>query len=144
MNLLAPVSSIMTIDLVTVNPEDRLEMVKDIFEKKNIHHIPVVRFKKIVGLISKSDFLHFLRGTSDNPEDRFINQARLRAFRAKDIMTEGLAKIESKDRINVALELFKVNRFHAIPVVDNEELIGIVTTFDIIDALSKEPTNISS
>ena len=144
MNLLAPVSSIMSTDLVTVNPEDKLEMVKEIFDKRNIHHIPVVRFKKIVGLISKSDFLHFLRGTSENPEDRFINQARLRAFRAKDIMTEGLAKIESTERINVAIELFKVNRFHAIPVVDKDELIGIITTFDIIDALSKESTSTPS
>jgi CBS domain-containing protein len=31
-----------------------------------------------------------------------------------------------------------VNRFHAIPVVDNEELVGIVTTFDIIKSLNNE------
>jgi acetoin utilization protein AcuB len=51
-------------------------------------------------------------------------------------MTKGLAKLDPEDRINVALEIFLVNRFHAIPVVKNEELVGIVTTYDIIKTLA--------
>jgi acetoin utilization protein AcuB len=48
-------------------------------------------------------------------------------------MTKGLAVLESNDRIGVAIEIFKENLFHAIPIVDDEELKGIVTTFDLID-----------
>lgn len=138
MNVLAPISSIMTKNLITVTPEDKLTTIKEIFEKHNIHHIPVVRYKSIVGIVSKTDFLYFLRGFSHNDEDKFVNDARLRAYRAEDIMTKGMAKLESSERINVALEVFKVNRFHAIPVVDNDELVGIITTFDIIRALADE------
>lgn len=138
MNVLAPVKSIMSTKLVTVNPADKLTVVKEIFEEHPIHHIPVVRFKEIVGIISKSDFLHFLRGFSRNEEDRFVNYARLRAYTAEDIMTKGLAKLSSEERINVALDVFLTNRFHAIPVVDNGDLVGIVTTFDIIKALAGE------
>ena len=36
----------------------------------------------------------------------------------------------------MALEIFNVNIFHAIPVVDEGRLVGIVTTFDIIKQLS--------
>lgn len=137
MNVLDAVSTIMSKDLITVGPHDPLTDVKEIFEKYNIHHVPVVKFKKIVGIVSKSDFLYFMRGFSTSEEDRFINDARMRAYTAEEIMTKGLAKVEPEDRIGVALEVFKVNRFHAIPVVKNDELVGIVTTFDIIKALAE-------
>ena len=55
-------------------------------------------------------------------------------------MTKGLAKLTPDQRINVALEIFMENRFHAIPVLDEAsgELVGIITTFDIIKALATE------
>ena len=55
-------------------------------------------------------------------------------------MTKGLAKLTPDQRINVALEIFLENRFHAIPVVEEQsgELIGIITTFDVIKALASE------
>lgn len=141
MNILAPVSTIMTKDLLTVNPKDNLKVVKEIFEQNRLHHIPVVRHKKIVGLISKTDLLYFLKGA--NPEkEKVRNEKLLEKFCAEDIMTTGLAKLESDDRINVALEVFKENLFHAIPIVDEEELCGIVTTYDVIKALSEEKVKI--
>lgn len=136
MDLLAPVSTIMTTNLITVNPEDKLEVVKQIFDEHHIHHIPVVRFKKIVGLISDTDLKYFLKGFGGDDYGKALDSARLQTYKAEDIMTKGLAKVESSDRINVVLEVFKVNRFHAIPVVDNDELVGIVTTFDIIKAVA--------
>ncbi|WP_353483207.1 CBS domain-containing protein [Haliscomenobacter sp.] len=139
MNVLAPVKSIMSTHLITVAPSDKLSIVKDIFEDHNIHHIPVVRYKELIGIISKTDFLHFLQGFSPSQEDRFVNYARLRSYAAEEIMTKGLAKLNPNDRINIALEIFMVNRFHAIPVVENDDLVGIVTTYDIIKALASEP-----
>lgn len=138
MNILAPVKTIMSSKLITVNEADKLKVVKDIFDSHHIHHIPVVRFKEIVGIISKTDFLYFLRGFHSNEEDRFVNEARLSAFSAEEIMTKGMAKLNPNDRISVALSIFLENRFHAIPIVDNEELVGILTTFDIIRALANE------
>lgn len=139
MNILAPVKSIMTTELITVNPEDKLLAVKEIFEKHKIHHLPVVRYRTMVGLISKTDFLHFLRGFQHTPEDALVNEARLRAYTAESIMTKGLAKVLPDDRINVALMVFLENRFHALPVVNEEnELVGIITTFDIIKQLESD------
>ncbi len=139
MNILAPVKTIMSSNLLTVSPVDKLTHIQELFDQHNIHHLPVVRYKELVGLVSKTDFLHFIRGFNHNEEDRFVNEARLRAYTAKDIMTTGLAKLNPNDRINVALEIFLVNRFHAIPIVEeNNELVGIITTFDIIKAASGE------
>lgn len=141
MNIMAPVSSIMSQNLITVTPEEKLIAIKDIFDKHPIHHVPVVKFKTIVGIISKSDFLHFIRGFSHNADDQFVDSARLRTFKAEDIMTRGLVKLDKRDPIRTVIDLFKINRFHAIPITDGEELIGIVTTYDIIKRIAEEPVN---
>lgn len=140
MNVFAPISSLMTDHkhLVTVSPEDNLAKVKEIFDTHKFHHIPVVNFRQIVGIISKIDFEHFLGGASLYGEDQGTNNERLTNTHAKDIMTAHLGKVEPDDRINVALEIFMLNRFHALPVVKNDELVGIITPFDILKKLSDE------
>ena len=136
MNAYAPISTIMETDLVTVNPEETLLVVKKIFEQHSFHHLPVVRFKKIVGIISKTDFQHFTGGLNHASEQEITDL--LADKKAEDIMTKGLGKLEPDDRINVALEIFSKNWFHALPVVKNDELIGIVTTQDVIKAIINE------
>jgi len=140
MNTFATIASLMTDHrhLVTVNPEDSLLKVKEIFDTHKFHHIPVVRFREIIGIISKTDFVHFLGGASLYEHDRFINESRLKRTLAKDIMTSGLGKVEPDDRLNVALEIFCGNWFHALPVVQDGELVGIITPYDIMRALLDE------
>jgi acetoin utilization protein AcuB len=53
-------------------------------------------------------------------------------------MTTRLGKVAPDDRINVALEIFIINRFHALPVVEDGDLVGIITPFDIMKALADE------
>ena len=137
-NPLEPVSSIMSTDLVTLSPGDDLWTAKELFDKNKIHHIPVVRYKDIVGLLSKSDLDLFYHGYSKG-KDAQVEKELMRETRVDEIMVKQLAKLEAKDSIRTALEVFKLNRFHALPVVENgDDLIGMVTTHDIIIALSEE------
>ena len=137
MNILLPVSTIMTSDLITLGPKDTLEKVKEVFEKNRIHHIPIVKFNTIVGMISKSDYLAFSRGFR-SPSDRFLEEVRHQNWIVADIMTTGLAKVAPNEPIRTALEVFKKNRFHALPICEEDKLVGLLTTFDIIDFVSKE------
>jgi len=143
MNLLSPISTIMTSNLVTITPSEPLTRVKEIFDEHNIHHIPVVNYKKIVGIISKTDFSYFLWGYTNNEMTDSLTSNRLKTWSAEDIMSTKLAKVESTDAIRAALEVFKINRFHALPVVDNDELVGILTPLDIVMALADEPISLS-
>ena len=142
MNLLAPISTIMTKNVIGVSPDESLAQVREIFDRNSIHHIPVVRYKSIVGMISKTDFVHFLHGFKGNDMDKFIDETRLRSWKVEEIMTKGLAKVDSNEPIRNVLEVFLVNRFHAIPIVDENQLVGIVTTFDIIKAIAQEPVKL--
>ena len=137
MNVIAPVSSIMSTNLFTVKADDNLNVVKELFEKHKFHHVPVVIGKQIMGIISYSDFAHYVKGM-DGYEEKFIKERRLLQTTAADIMTRGLAKLEPDDRIDVAVNIFKENLFHALPVVKDGELVGMVTTHDIIKLLADE------
>ena len=123
---------------MTVSPGDRMSVVKEIFDTNKIHHLPVVRYTTLVGIISKTDLMYFLRGLESTPYNDMVEKSRLYNFTAEDIMTTGIATLESNERVNVALQVFSENLFHAIPVVDNNELVGMLTTFDIIKALVEE------
>jgi len=143
MNLLATVQTIMSTDLITIKKDDTLKMVEDIFRKNKIHHIPVLEGQKLVGIVSKSDYLFFKRGFNDQKEDNRIDLFRLKTHKASEIMTEGLATLDFDQKINVALEIFKENLFHAIPILKDNQLVGMLTTYDIINnlALDKEAFN---
>ncbi len=136
MNLLDKVSNIMTTDLICVNEDDTLASIRHIFQSHRIHHIPVLRDGLFVGILSKSDFSFFKKGFNDISNNKIIEDVRLNNYTAKDIMTTKVAKLSKDDRINVALEIFKENLFHAIPVVEEDKIVGIVTTYDIIKALA--------
>lgn len=144
MNILTPISEIMTTNLITVNPKDTISSVKHKFDAHQIHHLPVVRYKELVGLISKSDLLYFMKGLRVNETGGAEKNAiRLSHYCVKDIMTVGLATVEPREPIRTALEIFKENILHALPVVQDDELIGIITTHDIIVALADEKIKLS-
>lgn len=139
MNIQDPISTIMSTDLMVVQSEDKVVVVKDIMEVNGIHHVPVVNFNQLIGLISKSDLLHFLKGMNDNSYQDLMNDVRLKNYTAEEIMTEDLECLEPEDSIEKAIELFQENRFHAIPIVkDTDDLVGILTTFDIINLIAKK------
>ncbi len=138
MDFKAPISKFMTTKLITVTPRDRMTAVKGIFDKHRFHHIPVVKDTTLVGMISKTDYLHFLSGKNINAYDQLIEDSRLHNYTVEDVMTKGIATLESSERINVALQVFSENLFHAIPIVDNGELVGMLTTLDIIKVLMEE------
>ena len=139
MNIQAPISTIMTTDLMMVQSDDKVVIVKDIMEANGIHHVPVVDFNKLVGMISKSDLLHFLKGMNYNGYQDLMNDVRLKNYSAKEIMTEDLECLQPEDSIEKAINLFQKNRFHSIPVVkEDSSLVGILTTFDIINLITEK------
>lgn len=116
------VSTIMTKELITVHPDDKLSMVLEAFKTKKIHHLPVIEDGKLVGLITTSDLMWLNRSFDDYS-----------SVQVSDVMTRKLATLEPSAKIGTAAEIFLENWFHALPIVDeNELLVGIVTSFDIL------------
>jgi acetoin utilization protein AcuB len=128
----------MSIDLKTAGPKDEITVLKEIFDKFRIHHVPIVDENKVVGVVSKSDFLYLLRGFTDNEMDHYREMAKLRAFKVREIMYQPVETIRQSEPVKKAVAVLAENRFQCLPVVnDEDELVGIVTTHDIIDMVNE-------
>ena len=70
--------------------------------------------------------------------DRFRESAKLRGFKVKEIMHDRVVTIQDDTPIRQVVAILAENRFRALPVVNsNSELVGIVTTHDIIDMVNE-------
>ncbi len=133
----------MTTQLVTVNPDDSLEKVDQIFNSYPFHHVPVVDDQnKLLGIISKADYYVLCDHMSLFRKDQ-VKQENLRFFQsllASEVMTKEVVKLRAEDSLMAAAHLFKANRFHAIPIVDDQEhLKGIISTLDLINYAYCQP-----
>lgn len=116
------VDSIMVKNPITLSPDSSLQEVKEIFTKNRIHHIPITDQGVLVGLVTTYDLWKI-----NKPFEDYGN------IKVSEIMSTKVAKIAPEDKIGTAAEIFLDNRFHALPIVDeNNKLIGIVTSFDIL------------
>lgn len=130
------IGKIMTTKVITLHPEDTMDKVKKIFESNNIHHIPIVDQGRVVGIISKTDYLKLLHGFTlfKTSKSDSYNVAILRSLLVREVMTKQVAKLKTEDSLEMAVGFFRENLFHALPVVNDEgELVGIVTTYDLLN-----------
>lgn len=116
-----PLSSIMTRNVITAGENDKLSVARDIFLQNRVHHLPIVEGTRLVGILTTYDLFKFVNKSTDYDTTLI-----------KDVMTTHLATLEPEDKVGSAAELFLENLFHAVPIVKDGELKGIVTSFDVI------------
>lgn len=116
-----PLSSIMTRNVVTAGPNDKLSVAREIFMRNRVHHLPIVDGRKLVGILTTYDLFKWNGKNGDNDSTL-----------VRDVMTTHLATLEPDDKVGSAAELFLENLFHAVPIVKDGDLHGIVTSFDVL------------
>ena len=123
-----PISTIMTKKVVCVTPEQKIIDVKHIYENQKFHHhIPVTEDGKLVGILSLIDFMYHIKGAGLNDDNTIYNELTV-----KDIMTSKPYSVNPDTSITVVAEELTKGRYHAIPIVENENVVGIVSTADLI------------
>ena len=128
------VRNIMSEKLITLHPKDKLRKAKDIFNKYRIHHIPVEVMNDIRGILSLGDIL-YLEGVVTNSFDEFIKNKRLDTLSIDEVMTKKPYTVEADMHLSEALDLMIEKNVNALPVVEDGELVGIVTTYDMMKDL---------
>ncbi len=131
-----PVSSIMTTQLVVLNTTDSLEKAEHLFKKHRIRHIPVIESEqRIVGMLSLTDLLRisFADGAYEDEEE--IETVVYEMFSLPQVMAKNIKTVAPDTTIKEVAELLAKEEFHALPVVEEGNLVGIVTTTDLIKYL---------
>ncbi|NNE29644.1 MAG: CBS domain-containing protein [Saprospiraceae bacterium] len=114
----------MTPQVITIKESDTVYKAKDIFTEYPFHHIPVVNdLGKLTGIVSMLDLPSAVKnGLSD----------------VASVMTPEPTVLASDDSIGLAADIFLANSFHAIPIMENGHLIGILTTHDLLRHVFKD------
>ncbi len=132
-----PISQIMTTDVITLNIIDTLETAKELFSKHNIKHIPIVQNKEVIGILSYSDMLRISYAEvsdDDSSVDTFVYDM----YTIKQVMAKNLFMVPPNSTIKDVAKMLNEKEFHALPVVEDNELVGIVTTTDLINYLIEQ------
>jgi CBS domain-containing protein len=133
-----PVSSIMTTKLITLNVKDGLDKAEHLLKKHKIRHIPVLKNNKIVGMLSLNDILRISFADGAYREEENIASSIYEMFTIRQLMIRNLETVTPETTIKEVAELLINREYHSLPVVEDGNLKGMVTTTDIIKYLLKQ------
>ncbi|NNC50553.1 MAG: CBS domain-containing protein [Flaviramulus sp.] len=124
-----PVSSIMTKNIICVSPKQKIIDVKHIYEKEKFHHhIPVTENDRLVGMVSLIDFMYRIKGAGLDDKNSIYNELLV-----KDIMTSNPFSLSPDATIKEIVTELSKGKFRAIPLVEDNKVVGIVSTEDLMN-----------
>jgi len=122
------IDSIMTRDVVWVNPKDRLADGYELMREFSVRHLPVVSDMIPVGVISERDLLLEAQVSED--------QVILPDMEVESVMSTDVITCSPKCRVaDVAATMIECKIGSVLVVDDNGTLLGIVTSSDLLDLL---------
>ena len=127
-----PVKKIMSTDLITAHPKNTFSEISEKVKNNKIHHLPVVSGAKLIGILSVTDFMHYSFGSTFGVSERQVNVSLDHSISIEDIMQKEIKTVSPEDTIRTAAEILSSGDFHSLPVVKDGDLVGIVTTTDLI------------
>lgn len=131
------IKEIMTSDVLSVHDSENLSAVARIFRENPIHHVPVLKGRRPVGIISTQDIFKLIFDF-DSTDTRMLDTLLDHTYKIKDVMTDKLVIFEEESTLKDAAKILSDSSLHSILIVDKKgDLTGIVTTTDLIRFLYK-------
>lgn len=147
------IAEIMTKDVVTVKAETTLREIAVIFDERRFGSLPVTdNSGKLIGIVTASDLIEQGRSLhiptvislfdwvipleSEKTLERELH--KMTAQTVGEILTTEVVTVSSTEPISKAADVMSYHKLHALPVVDNGILVGIVSRIDIIRNLIKK------
>jgi CBS domain-containing protein len=123
------VGQFMATDLFTVRPDDLVDLAASVMTWRHIRHVPVEDDEgRLVGLVSHRSLLKLLGHGTSNAETPIT---------VREIMTLEPLTVSSTTPTLEAMEIMRQNRVGCLPVLDDGRLVGIVTSYDFLDASAR-------
>ena len=115
------VNDVMNKDVLTLDKSTTLQEAAEQMKKLNIGCVIVAEKDNPIGIITERDFV-----------TKIAAEGRPLFTEIKEVMSSPLITINSEETIWEASELMKEKLIHKLPVTDNGNIVGIVTTSDIV------------
>jgi acetoin utilization protein AcuB len=120
----------MTREIVTLSPDETAGTALALCRERRIRHLPVLKEGRLVGIVSDRD----LRSATPALGDP-ARSAALQEILVEDVMARDVLTALPDDPIEHAANVMREERIGCLPVVEGGELVGILTSSDVMAAL---------
>lgn len=128
-------TDLMSKSIVTIEMDDPLRVVKEIFDNTKFHHLLVVEKDMLFGVISDRDLFKALSPNIGKVSESTSDEATLNK-KAHQIMTRSPIKLGKDANINDVIKCFEQNNISCIPIIDQENRpVGIISWRDLLNFL---------
>lgn len=126
----------MTADVKTVNPDTSITEAFRIMKDSNIRRLPVMQGQNLIGIVTLTDLNQASPSAATSLSIHELNYL-LAKTKIKDILPrkQQVFTVSSHNYIETAAKIMRQQQISGLPVVDDGQLVGIVTETDIFDAL---------
>jgi CBS domain-containing protein len=125
------VLDIMETKLVTISANERLSTVDDIMTLGRVRHIPVVQAGRLVGVVSQRDLLRASLSAFSEHRDA-ERRAFLSVVEIARVMSTPPIVVTPEATIEQAAAIMASERIGCLPVLADDELVGMITETDIL------------
>jgi CBS domain-containing protein len=159
------VRDVMERNVISISPDTTLEEFERLLVKHHVSGMPVMAHGRLLGVATRSDIirqllvaqglaygmLHYYRdhtGIGGEPEDSprmalseaAIVGGRLADLKVRDVMTDNVVTISPSQSVKDAAAEMVHRGIHRLLVVDGGELVGLVTSLDVVGLLLDDDT----
>ena len=119
------VEDIMIKEVVKIDPDAKISEAAKIMSEVMIGCVVVLKDGELAGIVSERDIISDVVAEEKSPSD----------VKVKDVMSFPVITVDPKTSIEDAVELMAKNVIRRLPVKDDGELVGIITSHDISNIL---------
>jgi CBS domain-containing protein/gamma-glutamyl:cysteine ligase YbdK (ATP-grasp superfamily) len=124
------VGQFMSTDLFTVQPDDLIDLAASVMDWRHIRHVPVEDENgRLAGLVTHRNLLRLI--------SQGIRQKSLRNLTVREVMVANPVAVPPETPALEAIEIMREHRVGCLPVVEGQQLVGIVTSYDFLEAAAR-------
>ncbi len=124
----------MTTDVKSVTRQCSMAELESLFAKYDFDALPVVEDGKLLGIVTKFDFLRIFAFTTGR---MLPSYDELMKRSVGEVMTEGVVQVEPAKPLTRVLQLMVNLKLRSFPVVDGDKLVGMISRGDVMRCLKQ-------
>lgn len=128
------VAEIMTTDVVTIQPQNSIAVAIRLMRQGQLRRLPVVEAGALVGIVTSGD-LRRITGLASILKDPSQDNFLWHHIPVANVMTRDPLSLAADAPVSEAARLLVANKIGGLPVVDAGQLVGIITTSDLLATL---------
>lgn len=129
------VADFMSRSVATIDASEHLDVAADIMRLGRLRHLPVMSRGRLVGILSQRDLLH-ASSSSVLPLGHEAAREWMAQVAVTDVMHTEVITTEPHEQMRVVAEVLLLKRIGCLPVLDQGNLVGLITETDCLRLLT--------